>query len=32
MEFIYFLIATGVVGLLFFLCVMWYDHKHQYDW
>lgn len=32
MDFIYFLLATGVVGLAFFAWVMWYDHKHQYDW
>lgn len=32
MEFIYFLIATGIAGLLFFVGVMWYDHKHHYDW
>jgi len=32
MEFIYFLIATGLAGLLMFIGVMWYDRKHQYDW
>jgi hypothetical protein len=32
MEFIYFLIATGIAGLLMFIGVMWYDRKHQYDW
>jgi len=32
MEFIIFLIATGVVGLVFFLSVMWYDHKHKFEW
>ena len=32
MDFIYFLLGTGIVGLVFFLWVMWYDRKHQYDW
>lgn len=32
MNFILFLLATGVVGIAFFLFVMWYDRKHQYDW
>lgn len=32
MEFIVFLLVTGLVGLMFFLWVMWYDRKHQYEW
>ena len=32
MGLIYFFIATGVVALLWFIGVMWYDRKHQYDW
>ena len=32
MAFIYFLIATGLAGLILYLGVMWYDRKHQYDW
>ncbi len=32
MNFIYFLLATGLIGVIFFLIVMWYDRKHQYDW
>ena len=32
MEFIWFLLATGAAGLVFFFSVMWYDRKHQYDW
>lgn len=32
MEFLVFLIGTGVVGLLFFLSVLWYDWKHKFDW
>jgi hypothetical protein len=32
MDFIYFLIATGIVGLMFYVGMMWYDRKHNYDW
>ena len=32
MDFIYFLIATGVVGFMFYLGMTWYDYKHNYDW
>ena len=32
MEFIYFLLATGLAALLWFIGVMRYDRKHQYDW
>ena len=32
MNFIGFLIVTGVIAVVFFISVMWYDRKHQYDW
>ena len=32
MDFIYFLLATGLAGLLMFIGVTLYDRKHQYDW
>ena len=32
MHFIYFLMATCVVAVTFFIGVMWYDKKHQFDW
>lgn len=32
MDFIYFLLATGLAGLLMYIGVMLYDKKHQYDW
>ena len=32
MNFILFLVVTGVVGLTFFSLVMRYDHMHKYDW
>ena len=32
MEFIWFLTSVGIIGTLFFLGVMWYDRKHNYDW
>jgi len=32
MGLIYFLIATGVVAFIWFVGMMWYDRKHNYDW
>ena len=32
MDFIYFLLATGVAGMILFAGVTWYDRQHQYDW
>lgn len=32
MELIYFLIATGIAGLILYIGVTWYDRAHNYDW
>ena len=32
MDFIYFLLVIGVIALIWFVGVMWYDRKHRYDW
>ena len=32
MAFIYFLIIMGIIAIIWFIGVMWYDKKHQYDW
>ena len=32
MDFIYFLISMAFVAVAWFIGVMWYDRKHQYNW
>ena len=32
MTLIYLLITTAVVGILYFVGMMWYDRAHNYDW
>lgn len=32
MGLVYFISAIGTVVLVGFIGMMWYDHKHNYDW